>query len=165
MNRNSAESTIVKNTRLKLGLPPYLRIYSNHIWLLKKEVRRGPCSDYTNLGRSWSGAYIVQIGQYAEELIHDKNHVNEPTLQSPRVARRQKTPVGEIIRHQRSCTCDAASMNQEPNINHGMQCSRLNKFRTTALQPVFGNTGVLDTPVDHFGSYIPSRIRSQDRFC
>jgi hypothetical protein len=48
------------------------------------------------------GAYIVQIRQYPVELIHDKSHVNEPILQSPRVARRQKTPVGEAVRRQRS---------------------------------------------------------------
>ncbi|MCJ7818074.1 MAG: hypothetical protein MUP60_04425, partial [Candidatus Thorarchaeota archaeon] len=40
------------------------------------------------------------------------------TLQSPRVTRRQKTPVGEIIRRQRGRPYDAASMNQEPNIEH-----------------------------------------------
>jgi hypothetical protein len=44
----------------------------------------------------------------------------DPTLQSPRVARGLKMPVGEAVRRQRSCACDAASMNQEPNIDHGM---------------------------------------------
>jgi hypothetical protein len=28
--------------------------------------------------------------------------------------------VGEAVRRQRSCACDTASMNQEPNIDHGM---------------------------------------------
>lgn len=36
---------------------------------------------------------MVQIGQHDVELVNDKNHVNELTPQSPRVARRQKTPV------------------------------------------------------------------------
>jgi hypothetical protein len=42
-------------------------------------------------------------------------------------------PVGEVVRHQRSCTYDAASMNQEPSIDSGLLCPSLHKLRATVI--------------------------------
>ncbi len=76
------------------------------------------------VGHSWTFYYRCLYNP--DRTVRCRVHLGQepspqdPTLPSPRVARGLKMLVGEAVRRQRPGACDAASMNQEPNIDHGL---------------------------------------------